>query len=724
MEGRMNKVSGNSSGIRSLSDLSSGQPCLVLSLAVSFLFTIVTPIVHSQSLGQWYRVPAPGDVQRIFITPDSTLYACTNTGLYRENLRTGDWNFYTSVNGFIGNDVTGISSDSAGDLYFASSPVAMLRDGSFSSFPLDTILNAFDVLVDRHGSLWCSSWDGVHRLTPSGWTLFPSDDGNGMLVQDSTGIIWCGGSDSYVSYFDSAGRNTDDLFGHGIKGNVTALDVADDSIIWLGTSQGYLGSKPDLTWSLAASGIFSWYITGIAVRNDTVWVAARGLYRRVGLTWTQLTTDDGIADNVALTVTFDRWGRLWVGHPNGNLSFLENGSWKVKKMSRYLPEAHASSVAAGPKGLSCVGTNDAGIVLFDGASWRTIQSGLPSDTITAVAFDHEGNLWVGTPKGIGMYDGNTWHTFTTSDGLLSNAIISIAVSNRDSVWCSTGNGLCRFNGTTWISYALPANFDFIWLNDIAIDSAGTIWAASDSGIMCFINGTYQHFYPIAKHSGTTSIAIDQNGVKWCGSDSTGVWQYNDTTWGYIGWPNLGGEPISSVRIGPDGSIWVGSSNDGDPYPSDGSLYSFDGKAWSSLHGADGLADGGINDIAFDKRGNVWIASSFGVTVYNKNGVILSVPRAPFSGRPSHFELFQNYPNPFNPTTTISYELSTNSYVTMKIYDILGRQIATLVDGKQTAGSRSVVWNAASFASGIYFCRLVSVSGNQRVERTSAMALIK
>ncbi len=695
-------------------------------VTILFLFTMITPVVQSQSLGQWYRVPAPGDVQRIFIASDSTLFACTNTGLYRENLQTGNWDFYTSANGFIGNNITGISSDSEGSLYFASSPVSMLKGNSFSSFPLDTILNAFDVLVDRRGSLWCSSWDGVHRLTPSGWTLFASDDGDGVLAQDSSGNIWYGAGDSYVSYYDSLGWHVEGLYGAGIKSYVTALTVAPDGTIWVGTTGICLGRRSKGSWSLVKSGIFSWYITGIAVRNDTVWVADRSLFRGVGSSWTQLTTADGLADSVALTVTFDRWGRLWVGHPNGYLSILENGKWKTKKLSRELPDFHVSSVAASPKGLRCVGTENGGLAFFDGASWHTVQSGLPSDTVTVVRFDHDGNLWVGTTEGIGMYNGNSWRNFTRSDGLLSDTITSITVSNKDSVWCSTAQGLSRFNGMTWDSYLLPMNIAVRQIRDLAVDSAGTIWTAGDSGILRFKDGTYQHFYPITKHSGTTSIAVDQYDVKWCGSDSAGVWQYNDTTWASVGWPNVGSEPISSVRIGPDGSIWAGSS-----YSStfDGGLYQFDRVTWTNFNGVDGLADGSINDIAFDKRGNVWTASQFGVTVYNKNGVILSVPQPPSSGRPSNFELFQNYPNPFNPSTTISYELSpkgqvASSYVTLKVYDILGRQVATLVDGKETAGAHTITWNASAFASGVYFYKLVSLSGNQRTETTKGMVLIK
>jgi hypothetical protein len=68
-------------------------------------------------------------------------------------------------------------------------------------------------------------------------------------------------------------------------------------------------------------------------------------------------------------------------------------------------------------------------------------------------------------------------------------------------------------------------------------------------------------------------------------------------------------------------------------------------------------------------------------------------------------LHQNYPNPFNPATTISYDLPTRSHVTLKIFNVLGREVATLVNGEIEAGRHQVRWNADRLASGVYFYRL-------------------
>jgi hypothetical protein len=73
--------------------------------------------------------------------------------------------------------------------------------------------------------------------------------------------------------------------------------------------------------------------------------------------------------------------------------------------------------------------------------------------------------------------------------------------------------------------------------------------------------------------------------------------------------------------------------------------------------------------------------------------------------PNNFNLSQNYPNPFNPTTTISFSLPSKSYVSLKVFDALGREVSILVSKELTAGKYSEQWNSGSLPSGVYFYRL-------------------
>ncbi|NOS83556.1 MAG: T9SS type A sorting domain-containing protein [Ignavibacteria bacterium] len=90
----------------------------------------------------------------------------------------------------------------------------------------------------------------------------------------------------------------------------------------------------------------------------------------------------------------------------------------------------------------------------------------------------------------------------------------------------------------------------------------------------------------------------------------------------------------------------------------------------------------------------------------------------------NFGLRQNYPNPFNPVTMITYSIPEQSFVTLKVYDILGREVAELINGQQNAGSYSERFDGSKLASGMYIYKLTAVSGNNRYEKINKMTLIK
>ena len=85
------------------------------------------------------------------------------------------------------------------------------------------------------------------------------------------------------------------------------------------------------------------------------------------------------------------------------------------------------------------------------------------------------------------------------------------------------------------------------------------------------------------------------------------------------------------------------------------------------------------------------------------GTLVSVPQQ--KGTPYHFSLGPNYPNPFNPTTTITFELPTSSFVNLTVYDCLGKEVSIIVNGFRNAGNYKVTFRADQLPSGIYFYRI-------------------
>jgi hypothetical protein len=98
----------------------------------------------------------------------------------------------------------------------------------------------------------------------------------------------------------------------------------------------------------------------------------------------------------------------------------------------------------------------------------------------------------------------------------------------------------------------------------------------------------------------------------------------------------------------------------------------------------------------------------------------STPGPAYLGSPTTYLTARNFPNPFNPTTTIAYSVPTAGGVTVKVFDITGREVAVLVNGYQSAGTYAVAWNGANAASGIYFYRVML--GSQSF--TNRMVLMK
>ena len=109
---------------------------------------------------------------------------------------------------------------------------------------------------------------------------------------------------------------------------------------------------------------------------------------------------------------------------------------------------------------------------------------------------------------------------------------------------------------------------------------------------------------------------------------------------------------------------------------------------------------------------VWTRFKFGIITSNDDEILET---------PETVTLNQNYPNPFNPSTVISYTLKSSTNVTLNVYDITGRRVASLVNGRQAAGAQEVSFNASSLASGVYIYRLQTTDG---ASLTKKMVLVK
>ncbi len=106
-----------------------------------------------------------------------------------------------------------------------------------------------------------------------------------------------------------------------------------------------------------------------------------------------------------------------------------------------------------------------------------------------------------------------------------------------------------------------------------------------------------------------------------------------------------------------------------------------------------------------QRSNLLLVKKFNEGNETLNKTVFSNLDVMDLGAPTTYALAQNYPNPFNPTTTINYQIPKDGFVTLKIYDVLGKEVATLVNENKGTGRYNVNFNASNLASGVYLYQL-------------------
>jgi len=144
------------------------------------------------------------------------------------------------------------------------------------------------------------------------------------------------------------------------------------------------------------------------------------------------------------------------------------------------------------------------------------------------------------------------------------------------------------------------------------------------------------------------------------------------------------------------------------YGQNSSLTTNGGTTWTEYSMPTGGCGAGI---IVPERGFLLAMQCNGILKMNISyNVITNVSENTLTGVPTKYELFQNYPNPFNPSTEIRYDIFNSGNVSMKVYDQSGKEVYTLVNGFKNAGSYSVKFDAASFASGVYYYTL-ETNGN-------------
>ena len=300
---------------------------------------------------------------------------------------------------------------------------------------------------------------------------------------------------------------------------------------------------------------------------------------------------------------------------------------------------------------------DEGVELFN-----TSNSDIPDNYTFAAAQDAAGNIWIGTIYGgLAKYDGTNWTVYdTTNSGLPSNAVTQIIIDKNQNIWAATENGLAEFTGSSW--------------NVINKDNSD------------IRENVIFHF------------ALDNNGGIWLGNQY-GLHHFDGFRWENFNEDNspMATNFIDDIKVDKDNNVWVAVYR--------GGLLKKNADGWTVYNEDNSpLLNNDINSLYIDQNNNKIIGTNTGLNLFNEDGINIFYEPDP-EKLSDYFTITQNYPNPFNISTRMMYGVAVESWVRIKVYNILGKEVRTLVNERKVPGYYSVDFNGEGLASGVYIYRM-------------------
>ncbi|MFI5252982.1 MAG: T9SS type A sorting domain-containing protein [Bacteroidota bacterium] len=364
--------------------------------------------------------------------------------------------------------------------------------------------------------------------------------------------------------------------------------------------------------------------------------------------------------------------------------------------------------------LTMIGSNifagtDSGIFISSnkGAIWNAVNIGLKKTVVQAFAaypnVAGDTNLYAGTGNGVLLStdNGTTWNA-TEMPYSIKTLVVSPDMKGGANLFAGTsslGGGevyLSTNNGMNWNRTSLEASIKILAVSPTWIDGmniyAGTFgdgvfvstnngsnWDALNNGL------TYQYVLTLVVRG--TNLFAGTYGAGVFFSTNSGA------SWRAVNKGLTSGSIFTLMVAGTN--LFAGTG--------DGVFLSTDnGTNWTSVNaGLEGSY--GMSLAVFGT--DLFVGTLTGVWRRPLSEMITSVYENSGGELPKSFALEQNYPNPFNPSTQIHFSLPKAGYVSLKIYDLLGKDVATLIAQDLHAGNYTTDWNATSIASGVYIYRL-------------------
>lgn len=705
-----------------------------------FVTCLVSLLVTITSKAQWTQTNLlAGGVVNSFASVGTHMFAGTWTGIYMSSNNGKSWtdvthqlsktgvpvltssgnNLYAVINGvlFFSNDLAAkwTPLGNGPDLHPISA-LACFSDKLFAG------TNGYGTYFSTdNGQNWIQANAGLGSLNVSSFAVC----GNNLFVRHPGGI----------SMWDSPGGKWKQL----LNAPVTSLAALNDNS---GTAHLFAGD------------------------NGAVHVSANS-----GTSWTKVTSGLSEGNIISLAVSSTQDGKFVVygGNDKGEIVISQDNGLNWNKQNSGIPNVKIRALAVSD---NCVFAGTSGYGVYTsadkGTSWTKSNNGLSRLKIYSLALS--GNILLAGTDSSGMFmttdDGCSWEN--TSSGISNRFVSSLYIpeqpENSQTMFAGThGDGVYKStdNGKSWKIVWPQITVSPVYVEDFAVysDSTGNlnlfagviggIYKTADDGLnwKSSANGlTYKNVMALASNkkylfAGTSGggVFISTNsGVNWknsvtgltnnvvvsltaagddvfAGTRGGGVYKFLDSS------SSSGPSWIPVSKGLKDKQVWALAQKGNNLFAAtdSGVFVSGDkGENWNEI--SEGLPD--VRVIALAIGDAVIYAGTYGDGLYKLPlaEVVTSAEEIPRDMKPEKFSLHQNYPNPFNPTTTISYSIAERGYVELKVYDIMGREAATLVSGEKEPGEYNVAFNASKLSSGVYIYKLQSGSSIQ----TKKLCLLK
>ena len=600
--------------------------------------------------------------------------------------------------------------------------------------------------------------DGIFRSDDNGenWTKLSSSPSAHSIVISKDNIIFISNDVSVYCSTDN-GVNWKEVFHNNfyydtpdlLKINALAINFHGHIFVSIQGKGIFRSTDQGNKW--INIGPTTRYIKSILSTSTGVLVVAtqQGIYRSFdnGDNWDSPNT---ISSNI-LTLAFNKDGQIFAGtFGDGVFRSTDNGeSWiqmtngLIASQSRYIRK-----IAIDYDDKIFVATdNDLDFMLFsstdNGENWIQNINCFNNKTVKSLVLDSDNSIIAGTSNGIykSTDDGLNW--FEKNKGISSSSVNQVIISKNGNIFTSTGLYILRStdHAETWAykSNGLPTyktieslasnRENYIFAADLHYgiyrsSNEGENWMQIHNGLpLDTVNNSIMAcfaFNSISKIFAVTSLGDNyeslDNGDNWVKmnlsltSDLVTAFALNSQGHLYAGTAN--GKVLESADNGESwlqkdiltifriNGLAVNSNDELFAYASDGVYRSVnDGASWIQINS--GLINKYVLSFLINKSGYAFAGISQG-GVYRSSVSTTSIIE---NINPQDYSLSQNYPNPFNPTTIIGYSIPKASFVTLKVYDILGREIATLVNAEKSFGNYNVEFNGSGLSSGIYFYKL-------------------